>query len=308
MHLYPGAIKKTNMKYFITILCILMQWPVWAQPRFELSTNVYRVPYDNGYPMIVSRDHFTHTNPNFDVTGRYDLVGEGLGSGCSVYRIVAAAPGIIRRIVDNHDTRPPDCDPNCDNFNNYVWIEHANDEWSKYTHMKKNSSTTDAGLAVGDTVCAGRFLGYECDVGQASGRHLHFEVRRPNNPATINISVAGGFMARNDAAHLVPVINSITKHYFEDGDTWVGSLSTSCTNTTVTVPAITIGTDGFRIYMASNTIVTNNNAVVFQNTSNGMFHAENSVTLSPGFTASAGSYFHARIGNCATTNIPGGCQ
>ncbi len=280
----------------------------YAQPRFELSTNVYRVPYDNGYPMTVSRDHFTHTNPNFDVTGRYDLVGTGLGSGCSVYKIVAAAPGIIRRIVDNHNTRPPDCDPNCDNFNNYVWIEHANGEWSKYTHMKQNSVTSDAGLSVGDTVCAGRFLGYECDVGQADGRHLHFEVRRPNNPATITITVAGGFMARNDAAHLVPVINSISRHYFQDGDSWTGSSSTSCTNSNVTVTALTIPNDGFRIYMASNTIVTDNNAVKFQNGSNGMFHAGSSITLTPGFSAEAGTYFHSRVGNCATTPSPGGCN
>jgi len=296
------------MKYCILTVFSAATFFVQAQPTFELSNNVYRVPYATGTFVTVSRDHFTHTSPTADVTGRYDLVGYGQGSGCSVYRLVAAAPGIIRRIVDNHNTRPPGCDPDCADFNNYVWIEHANGEWTKYTHMKQNSATQDAGLILNDTVCAGAFLGYECDIGQASGRHLHFEVRRPNNPANVDISVAGGFMGRNDALHYVPVINSIAKHFMQDGDALVASGSNSCTNTNNTVPAITLPNNTFRVYMASSDIITNNNAVQFQNGSNGLFHAGTSITFSPGFSANAGSSFHARIGNCAPTPFPGGCN
>ncbi len=43
--------------------------------------------------------------------------------------------------------------------------------------------TGDAGLAVGDEVEAGTFLGYESDVGRACGVHLHFEVGVPDDPA-----------------------------------------------------------------------------------------------------------------------------
>jgi Peptidase family M23 len=296
------------MRYYILLLLVATVTTALAQPPYQISGNVYRIPYDNGTQMTVSRDHFTHTHPNFDVTGRYDLVGFGQGSGCNVYRLVAAAPGIIRRIVDTHNIRPPDCDPDCSDFNNYVWIEHANGEWSKYTHMKQNSVTQDAGLIVGDTVCAGTFLGYECDVGQADGRHLHFEVRHPNDPANVVISVAGGGMQRADALHYVPVINSISKHYLEDEDSWAGSGSNACTNTNITVPAITIQDSGFKIYMASSDIITNNNQVLYQNGSNGMLHAGNSITITPGFWATAGSYFHARIGNCGPTAFPGGCN
>jgi len=39
-----------------------------------------------------------------------------------------------------------------------------------------------------------------------------------------------------------------------------------------------------------------------------MFHAGNSITITPGFTAAAGTYFHARIGNCSSTSFPGGCN
>ena len=296
------------MKHFLLLLFVAFTFVVQSQPTFELSKNVYRLPYATGTVILVSRDHFTHTSPNANVTGRYDLVGTGLGNGCSVYRLVAAAPGIIRRIVDNHNTKPPGCDPDCQNFNNYVWIEHANGEWTKYTHMKQYSATQDAGLILNDTVCAGTFLGYECDIGQADGRHLHFEVRRPNNPDKVDISVAGGFMSRNDALHYIPVINSVSKHYLQDGDTWIATGSNTCTSTNITVPSVTMPNNGYRVYMASSDIITNNNAVQFQNGSNGLFHAGNSITFTPGFLANAGSSFLARIGNCAPTPFPGGCN
>jgi hypothetical protein len=277
----------------------------FAQPTFELSHNVYRVPYLGTTEVHISNDHLTH-----DPIGRYDMSGFGNGGSCSDnYIIVAAAEGIIRRIVDNHNTKPPDCDPNCADFNNYVWIEHANGEWSKYTHMKTNSVKGDAGLQVGDQVCAGTFIGFECEVGQASGPHLHFEVRRPNDPANVDIEVAGGFMS--DAAHLIPVINTIGKHWFDSGDDIVASGSTNCSGSDIVANTFpyTIGWNGIRIYMASNNIVTVPGVdAVYLGGSNGMYQAGNSITLSPGFTATAGSYFHARIGNCATTGMTGACQ
>ena len=152
-----------------------------AQPQFELSTNIYRVPYATGTDVHITNDHRIHSPQ-----GRYDMSGRNNGSSCSNnYPIVAAAEGIIRRIEDDFNVSPPTCDPNCANFNNYVWIEHANGEWSKYSHMKQNSTNVDAGLQVGDQVCAGTLLGYECEVGQASGPHLDFEVRVPNDPANV---------------------------------------------------------------------------------------------------------------------------
>jgi len=276
-----------------------------GQPTFELSRNVYRVPYLGTTEVHVSRDHMNH-----DPLGRYDMSGFGNGSSCSSnYIIVAAAEGIVRRIVDNHTSVPPGCNPDCAQYNNYVWIEHANGEWTKYTHMKNASVTVDAGLHVGDQVCAGTFIGFECEVGQASGPHLHFEVRRPNDPANIDIDVAGGFM--NDAAHLIPVINTIGKHWFQSGDDIVASGSTSCSGADIAANAFpyTIGFNGIRIHMASNSIVTVPGAdAVHLNGSNGMYQAGNSITLSPGFTAAAGSYFHARLGNCGTTGMTGTCQ
>lgn len=252
--------------------------------------------------MQVSRDHFTHTSPDGDVTGRYDLVGTGQTAGCSTYRLVAAASGIVRRVVDQHNTT---CTGDgCDDYNNYVWIEHANGEWTKYTHMKQYSASQDAGLVEGQTVCAGTFLGYECDIGQASGRHLHFEVRRPNDPSNVVISVKGGFMNRADAVHLIPVFSTGSKHYFQDGDTWVASSSTNCSSSSISVAGTTQVDSSIKVFMTSTSISTNNNSVWFQNGSDGLFQSGNSITLLPGFTASPGSYFEARIRPCGPTPFP----
>ena len=272
-----------------------------AQPQFELSRNIYRIPYASGTSIKITNDHFSH-----DPQGRYDMIGTGNGSSCSInYKIVAAAAGVVRRIVDRHDVHGPDCDTDCADYNNYIWIEHANGEWSKYTHMMKNSISVSAGLTVGDTICAGTFLGYECEIGHASGPHLHFEVRHPNNPANIQIDVAGGFM--HDAVHYIPVINSIFTHYFSDNDTWTASGSSSCTTNQI-VPGLITVNGTVRVYMASSAVTTDNHNITYVSGSNGLFQAGNSVTITPGFTANAGSYFHARIDDCGTTPFPGGCN
>ncbi len=132
------------------------------------SDGVYRLPYANGTNVRVSGDHFTHS-PDLN---EYDLVGTGNASG--QYTVVAAAAGIIRVIVDDN------AEPT--SSNNMVWIEHANGEWTKYTHLE-TGSVTALGHEEGDAVAAGTVLGYEGDVGQASGEHVHFQVMVPDDPA-----------------------------------------------------------------------------------------------------------------------------
>jgi hypothetical protein len=72
--------------------------------------------------------------------------------------------------------------------NNFVWMEHINGEWSKYTHMLQGSigpgpdvnGNPGAGRFEGEFVAAGTPLGLEGDVGFASGPHVHFEAAVPN--------------------------------------------------------------------------------------------------------------------------------
>ena len=274
-------------------ILVMLSKIVYAQPAFDISQNVYRLPYENGKVFNVRSDQYTH-----DPLGRFDLRASGTDD-CNSHRIVAAAAGIVRLKVENNDTS---CS-SCGSYNNYVWIEHANSEWTKYTHFKRNSVAVN----VNDTVCAGDFLGYECGIGATSPayfRHLHFELRRPNDPANPIIDPAGGYMDPADGVHLIPVINTVSKHYMEDGDNLTASSSTSCTANDYAISAQTFSST-IKIYMASGTINNNSNAVIFQSSSIGLFHAGTSVTLTPGFHAQAGSSFQARIGNCAPTD---GCN
>ena len=82
-----------------------------------------------------------------------------------------------------------------DCHNNYVWIEHANGEWTNYSHLAHDSVTKRAGLKVGDHVEAGTYLGDEDAIGCAMLKHVHFEVAVP--PASEPID-SGGFLRDND--------------------------------------------------------------------------------------------------------------
>jgi len=172
----------------------------------EMSRGWYRIPYANGTDVKVSNDHLTHKPPT-----RIDLKGTG-GSG--QHRVVAAAAGRVRFVVDSFSEKRPDGNP-CNN--NYVWIEHPNGEWTKYSHFVKNSVSRTAGIKVGDQVQAGTFLGLEGDVGCATGVHLHFEVGVPADPADPIDSQ--GFLKGGSANNRIPRICGIKGNKFVDGQT-----------------------------------------------------------------------------------------
>ena len=147
---------------------------------FTTSSATYRIPYANLTMVSANNDHHTHPNA-FD---RVDL------GGPSDSIIVAAASGMIRGLVDWNgddndlgdgvgvDGQPQDDDlehgcqddstvaGDCTDYNNYVWVQHANGEWTKYTHFQ-TGSVTGLGWSVGDTILVGQSLGVQGDVGAA---------------------------------------------------------------------------------------------------------------------------------------------
>ncbi len=177
------------------------------------SDGVYRIPYANGTEVKIGRDHVQH---DVDSNAAIDMSGINGSS----YTIVAAADGIIRFIEEDFDLAI-DCDGVAASAkkNNYLWIEHANGEWSKYSHMRKGSSTA-AGRSVGQSVVAGTALGIEDDVGCASGNHLHFEVAVPR--ATDPFTLVGGFLNDNSGSkrNRIPRICGIPTAYFVDNATY----------------------------------------------------------------------------------------
>lgn len=189
----------------MVILCASL--PLVAQTK---SRGVYRIPFENGITVKITNDFLTHKP-----LGRIDMVGTGESS----YKIVAASDGIIRYVVDTF-TKQIDSGSGQPCTNNYVWIEHANGEWTKYTHMQTGSSTNKAKLKVGQFVKAGTYLGDEGQVGCASGNHLHFEVGVPR--ATDPIAATGGFLNDNDGSkrNRVPRICGIAGGIYVDGESY----------------------------------------------------------------------------------------
>ncbi len=197
-----------------------------ANYGFTTSAGIYRVPFSTGTSVTASNDHLNHPgHPN-----RVDLVGPAASL------IVAAATGTIRGLVDRHgnsgglgdglaaDGVTPQNDNlehacqddtsvagDCQDHNNYLWIQHLNGEWTKYTHMRTNS-VTSRGWQVGEVIGVGQVIGVQGDVGRASGPHLHFEIAAiPANEPFPPFSPLGGFIPN-------PAWNVVTRVCFLNGD------------------------------------------------------------------------------------------
>ena len=61
-------------------------------------------------------------------------------------------------------------------YGSYVVVSHSNGMQTLYAHMVKNIAS------VGETVSQGEVIGYVGETGEATGNHLHFEVRNGKNP------------------------------------------------------------------------------------------------------------------------------
>ena len=185
-------IQNVKMLRVAVIALALLDTTLPAQtnpPQAELpSQGRYRLPYADGTNVAVFDDFRTHRP-----IGRVDLFavdGEG------PHRVVAAAAGTIMAIQDGYSEQQSGrAASEC--HNNFVWIAHANGEWTNYSHLAHNTVTGKAGLHVGDPVAAGTYLGDEGAVGCSQLSHVHFEVAVPDRDHPID---AGGFLTDNDGS------------------------------------------------------------------------------------------------------------
>lgn len=230
----------------------------YSHGSFTLSDGIYRIPYADGTSVAVSRDHHDHSPAR-------DRIDMAAGEGS---QIVAAASGWIRGIVDHHGESPnagdemdingnpqddslehscsnnnpdPEADPpdppnpisgSCSQYNNYVWIEHPNGEWTKYSHLGTGTvqlpPPAGFGWSEGDWIEAGEVIGLENDIGAATGSHLHTEIAEPNNPDNdLTWSENGGFF--QNGFNVVPVVCDIPDHsvdampLYESGETYTAN-------------------------------------------------------------------------------------
>ena len=256
-----------------------------------VSAGVYRLPFTNGTHVVVANDPTTHPA----VLNRVDLVATGAGD----HTVVAAGDGWVRFIVDTNTASQCTGQPGCQN--NYVWIEHANGEWTKYTHMKPNT-VTGAGRFVGEFVTAGTSLGKQGDIGNATGPHVHFEVAVPNDPSSpINSS---GFLKDDgdattttyDRQNRIPYFCNIG--FVADGDEFDNaSCNANCPSSVLVFagPA----DNHISLTQADQEVDTVANVPHIVAAGGGeSLRAGDRVTLEPGFHAALGSYFSASIGDC----------
>jgi hypothetical protein len=205
----PTPAPRTALTLLPLIVVLVLCAVVNASAQTK-SKGVYRIPFTNGTSVKIVKDFLTHSP-----LGRIDMVG----TGGSNYKIVAAADGTIKYVVDNFSAQI-DSSSGQPCTNNYVWIEHGNGEWTKYSHMQTNSSTVKAKIKPGQFVKAGTYLGDEGKVGCAGGNHLHFEVGVPR--ATNPITTVGGFLEDNDGSkrNRVPRICNISGGIFVEGESY----------------------------------------------------------------------------------------
>ncbi len=108
-----------------------------------------------------------------------------------------------------------------------------------------------------------------------------------SNPNVTYLGIPVGVANANDNARRI-------------NETASAVLNFRATSTTLLLPAETFANEILARHLATQTISTNNSAVVAQSGSRVSMRAGNSVTLLPGFAANAGTVFTAYIGNCST--------
>jgi hypothetical protein len=265
---------------------------------------MYRIPYGDGQPIFVSRDHTNHSPPI-----KEDWVAQNGGANQNI-PVVAAADGRIRSIVDDNTQCCSDKANgiNCSACNNSVWIEHSNGEWTKYSHFKTGTVTgSPAFLDTNDCVVEGQILGYEGDVGHTGGND------RPQTVCSVplvdttrqcGIHVHWEVRWNQDADFLrVPIVCNVPGNIAYSGDVITADAcdGIGCV-TDFLLGAQVLSGSTITVYKADNDIDSEQQLIGSTSTA---YFAGNSVTLEPGFAARTGVYFHAMIKPCEGS--PNGC-
>ena len=327
------------MRTSILLLVLLPAW-AWAQlsATLPVAKGVYRVPYEDGTQVEITRDHTNHgnnnaMNPPLGVRNRVDMIGKPAGG---THNLVAAADGWIRLIEDDNTLWCPDsptddfticngipnccerdnpaCNANC--LNNFVWIEHPNGEWTKYSHPQ-TGTVRGNGWSEGDPIQAGEVLGLEGQVGFASGPHLHFEVAEPRqqkgsyDPDDINDPnhpiAANGFL-KGDGETTDPSYERENRVFYfcqfglplDNDEFTAGPCDGLCGNANDVISGVVADNDTY-YQQVTNDLTLDGYTV---QAGGGMaVRGGSSVTLLPGFHAEGDSYFSASTGACDSPGI-----
>ncbi|NCN05015.1 MAG: M23 family metallopeptidase [Spirochaetales bacterium] len=131
--------------------------------------HLYLFPFPHGTKFQVTQGFngsFTHFGEN-----QYALDFD-LGVGDPIH---AARSG--RVIGVKEDSNRGGASSSFASYGNYILVYHDDGSFGNYVHLRQNGALVE----VGDWVEAGQLLGYSGNTGQASGPHLHFDVRVPTS-------------------------------------------------------------------------------------------------------------------------------
>lgn len=124
------------------------------------SSYEYDLPFSRGNEFEIFQGYngkFSHQNENsLDFS-----MPEGT-------EILSAREGKVVELIQNNTRSCPR--EECNKYNNYITIMHADGSFAQYTHIKTNSSR----YKIGDDVKKGEVIAYSGNVGWTSGPHLHF--------------------------------------------------------------------------------------------------------------------------------------
>jgi len=129
--------------------------------------HVYLFPFAHGTKHRVTQGFngaFTHFNEN-----RY-AVDFDLDTGDRIY---AARDGLV--VAVKQDSNRGGIGPAFAGDGNFILVYHNDGTFGNYVHLVQHG----AAVEVGDRIQAGQFIGLSGATGQASGPHLHFDVRVP---------------------------------------------------------------------------------------------------------------------------------
>ncbi len=334
-------------KIVIQIVLALMLLAITTYTHAQLaetlpvSKGAYRFPYASGTTVTVSQDHVNHGNdiPANGALGprnRLDLVASFDNAS-----IVASADGWIEYLDDSGFLTCPNscvgydgpagasnCCPrgntSCNGAcrNNYIWMRHANGEWTKYSHMQTDS--IPATLSKGQFVTAGTFLGFEGDIGFANGSHLHYEIGfpldldfslPPEDPDYDPLGIDGDSSQPGVQCTVcgLPFDGEVTDPSYSRRNRIpvfcsLGIVDAGDVITAGACDGLCAGSDNL---VLDNRTVPDDEAEYFQRTNNidifdmvveagggSSIRAQNRVRLMPGFSAEPDSYFSASIGAC----------
>lgn len=124
--------------------------------------------------------------------------------------ILAHSDGVVVEVVKNINwTRM-----GSGSYGNYVKLRHDSGYYTLYAHMAYNTVCVNKG----DRVTKGQKIGYIGNTGQSNGKHLHFEVRTPNNTRIDPTTYLNADLPQTSTKYTGPLPTPPARGYFKKGD------------------------------------------------------------------------------------------